>query len=78
VGAFERMSWDADDLEILLEQRSYIQEIPEIPGSYYVSRAVDQAYWNVINKMGNTKDILLKWHNTADEEIKLKISEYPY
>lgn len=77
VGAFERMSWDADDLKILSEQRTYIQEIPEIPGSYYVSRAVDQAFWNVINGMGNTKDILLKWHKTADAEIKLKISEYP-
>ena len=76
VEAFENMAWDSADLEILSEQRSYIEEIPEIPGSYYVSRSVDQAFWNVVNKSERPKDMLEKWGTVADQEIKRKIAEY--
>lgn len=74
--AFSRMSWDGDDLEILLEQRSQIQEIPEVPGSYYVSRSVDQAFWNVVDANAHPRDTLVKWSDIANSEIKRKISEY--
>lgn len=76
VEAFENMAWDGDDLKILSEQRSYIEEIPEIPGSYYVSRSVDQAFWNVVNKSERPKDMLEKWGTVANQEIKRKIAEY--
>ena len=74
--AFARMSWDEDDLEILLEQRSWIKEIPEVPGSYYVSRSVDQAFWNVVDANERPRDTLVKWSDIANNEIKRKISEY--
>lgn len=74
--AFERMSWDADDLKVLKEQRSYIKEVPEIPGSYYATRAIDQAFWAVYNKGENVKDALMKWSDLADNEIERKIAEY--
>lgn len=74
--AFSRMSWEADDLEILLEQRSWIQEIPEVPGSYYVSRSVDQAFWNVVNANERPRDTLIKWSDIANNEIERKINEY--
>ena len=70
------MAWNGDDLTVLSEQRSYIQEVPEIPGSYYVSRSVDQAFWNVINKSQRPKDMLEKWGTVANQEIKRKIAEY--
>lgn len=76
LNAFAKMGWDEDDLEILLEQRSYIEEIPEIPGSYYLTRSVDQAFWSVINGNSSVKDALSKWGREANEEIKRKISEY--
>lgn len=75
IEAFSRMSWDSDDLEILLEQREWISEIPEAPGSYYVARSVDQAFWNVISGE-RPKDMLVKWNDSADSEIKRKIAEY--
>ena len=76
VGAFERMSWKRQDLAILLEQRENIKEIPEIPGSYYVSRSVDQSFWNVVNDHKVSKDTLQKWGKIADNEIKRKMAEY--
>ena len=74
--AFAKMGWEENDLEILLEQRSYIEEIPELPGSYYLTRSVDQAFWSVINGSDNAKDALTKWGREANAEIKRKISEY--
>lgn len=74
--AFELMDWAEGDLEVLKEQQEYIVEVPEIPGSYYLSRAVDQAFWQVIEGTYNAKDALYRWGESADSEIKRKIQEY--
>lgn len=76
IEAFASYSWDADDLVILQKQWSLVEELPEVPGGYYVSRAVDQAYWAVLNGNDNEKDAMLKWGEVADNEIARKIKEY--
>ena len=70
------MAWERNDLEILLKQREWIVEVPEVPGSYYVSRSVDQAFWNVYNNENTPKDALTKWALESNNEIKRKIAEY--
>lgn len=52
------------------------REIEEIPGSYYVARSIDQAFWAVINDDTIPKDAVSKWALIADEEISRKIDEY--
>lgn len=74
--AFESYSWNADDLDILRRQWAQVEELPEVPGGYYVSRAVDQAYWAVLNGEDNEKDAMLEWGEIADNEIARKIAEY--
>ena len=74
--AFNNLGWDPEDLEALNEQWNYVQEVPEVPGSYYTTRAVDQAFWSVINDGINAKDAINKWSLIADNEIKRKIEEY--
>lgn len=74
--AFENMSWERGDLQILLKQREWIQEVPEVPGSYYVTRSVDQAFWNVVNGNSTPKDALTKWALESNNEIERKIAEY--
>lgn len=76
VDAFKQMSWNSDDLEILMEQRAWIKEVPEIPGGYFLSRAVDQAFWEVYNKDENPKDVLTEWTDLTNDEIERKIKEY--
>lgn len=76
VEAFASLPWENADLEILLEQWSDVVEIPEIPGSYYLTRAVDQAYWSVVNGDSRAKDAIVKWSRVADDEIERKIKEY--
>lgn len=78
VEAFKQMAWDKDSLQQMLSQWKKVEEIPEIPGSYYVSRGIDQAYWNVINKSENPKDMLFKWSQIVDLEIKRKGEQYGF
>ena len=76
IEAFNSYSWNADDLEILQYQWDQVEELAELPGGYYVSRAVDQAYWAVLNGKSNEKDAMLEWGEVADNEIDRKIAEY--
>lgn len=74
--AMQQLAWDSHDREVILEQWSYVKEVPEVPGSYYVTRAVDQAFWSVVNDSVTVKDAVAKWSDTADDEITRKIKEY--
>ena len=74
--AFEDLAWDSNHLEIIEQQRNFIKEVPEVPGSYYLSRAIDQAFWTVVNGEAISKDAVMKWSKIADDEIARKIKEY--
>ena len=76
VEAFKSLSWNPNDLDKLLNQWEKVSELPELPGSYYLTRAVDQAYWSVINDGYNPKDAITEWSQVADNEIARKIKEY--
>lgn len=76
IEAFKLLSWTDEDLEKLLSQWEKVIEIPEVPGSYYTSRAIDQAYWNTVDQGKYPKDTMIKWGKKADEEIARKRSEY--
>ena len=76
VEAFSQMEWTGNALELLLEQWGRVEEIPEVPGSYYLSRVVDQAFWAVVNGENNALDALTHWCKSADSEIERKYQEY--
>ena len=60
----------------MLKAWNEVEEIPEYPGSYYVSRSVYQAFWNVVESNENPKDMLLKYAKQADDEIARKWRQY--
>ena len=74
--AFQQLAWDPDDLAVLMNQWSQVRELPEVPGSYYMTRAIDQAFWSVLNDGTNAKDAINEWSLVADQEIHRKIEEY--
>lgn len=76
VSAVKEMDWDSDTREILLSQWEYVEELPEVPGSYYLTRAIDQAFWASVNDDENTKATLSKWEKIANQEIERKVKEY--
>jgi len=74
--ALEGLTWDDGALEALVEARSEVTEIPEYPGSYYVQRAIYQAFWNVTSNGKNTKDMMMKFGTEANNEIARKWKQY--
>ena len=72
----KQLAWNSHDREVILQQWSCVKEVPEVPGSYYVTRAVDQAFWSVVNDNTTIKDAIVKWSRFADDEIARKIKEY--
>lgn len=74
--ALSKMGWDKDSLNALLAQWKNMKEVPEIPGSYYTARSIDQAYWNVVNNSQNAKDMMIKWAEISDAEIERKRDQY--
>lgn len=74
--AFQMLSWESNDLEILLDAWSDVEGLAEVPGGYYVERSIYQAFWNVINLSENPKDMIAKWGKVANEEITRKRGEY--
>lgn len=76
IEAVTRLSWQNDVLDTLLSSWGKVQEIPELPGGYYVPRSIDMAFWNTYNKSENPKDLLLEWNEIANSEIDRKIKQY--
>ena len=78
VEAFNNLAWDKDDLVILNQQWEQIKEVQEVPGSYDVTRSIDQAFWAVLEDDARVKDAVTKWSMSADKEIARKLKEYDH
>ncbi len=76
VEALKRMTWDVDSLNTVLAAWDDVREIREVPGSYYVARSLDFAFWNVASMSKNPKDMMQTWGEEADAEIKRKLEQY--
>ncbi len=73
--AFESQPWSKNQLAMLKEQRKSVIELPEIPGSYYVSRSIDNAFRSVLYDGKNPREIFIKENRAINREIKRKRSE---
>ena len=76
VDALSQLSWDAKMYPTIMKAGSDIREIPEYPGSYYLSRAIYQSFWKVANTNDNFKDVLDLYGKEADDEIGRKWKQY--
>lgn len=76
IEALKQYSWDEAYKSAVLQQWVSVKEVPEIPGSYYLSRALDQAFWQVVNGKSNSIDAVTKWNEIANSEISRKLEEY--
>ena len=76
IEAFASLQWDADMRDTIVTAMRQIKEVPEYPGSYYVSRSVYQSFWNVVENNRNPKQMLLKYSEEANNEIERKWLQY--
>lgn len=74
--ALEQMPWSGAELDMLLEQQRNLVEIPELPGGYYTSRNVDNAFRRVFFHNDNPREALNYWNRQINDEIQRKRKEY--
>lgn len=76
VSAMKGLRWSSRELEIIMEQWGYVQELPELPGSYYVSRNIDNAFKEVYYDKANARETLNYWTKQINEELERKRNEF--
>ncbi|GHV66662.1 ABC transporter substrate-binding protein [Spirochaetia bacterium] len=74
--AFTRLSWGSEQMAVLREQRSWTVGNPEVPGGYYVGRHITNAVRRVINEGEDTRETLLDYTITINDELKKKRKEF--
>lgn len=73
--AFGELNWSRDELAVLSAQRAFIREVPELPGSYFTSRCLDNAFRDVLYNNRNPRTALEKENDTINREILRKREE---
>ncbi len=76
--AFGQLNWPTSDLETLLEQRSRLLGIPQVPGSYFTWRNINNAFYSVTTQTDTVspREELMDKVLLIDEEIEFKRAEF--
>lgn len=76
VNAFANIQWGRSEYEVLASQWKEVREIPEVAGSYYTVRGIDNAFRSVVLNGKNPKETLVQYSRDIDAEIKRKRGEF--
>jgi len=63
-------------LKMLQEQWSNVEEFAEVPGGYYISRNLDNAFRACVYRYENPREMLRYWTKETNEEIQRRLTEY--
>lgn len=74
--ALERMAWTAAECEAIKAQWQQIKEIRNVPGGYYVTRGLDNAFRNVVYNKTDPYRALASWDKEINNEIARKREEF--
>jgi len=74
--AFRRLSWGSEQMAVLDEQRAWTVGIPEVPGGYFVSRHIVNAVRKILNEGQDTRETLLDYTITINDELTKKRKEF--
>ena len=73
--AFDNMMWRPGQLSVLKEQFSSVMGIPEIPGSYFTGRHVENAFKKIVLQNEDIKETVLEYTKIINAEITEKRKE---
>ena len=73
--AFDRLPWTSGQLKAINAQREWIRYVPEVPGSYYTTRHINNALRAAIYKRLDPRDTLLSYVDIINNEIQYKRKE---
>ena len=74
--AFERLSWSKNQMSVLEEQWQWATGLSEVAGGYFTGRHITNAIRKTINDNEDTRETLLDYARTINEEIEKKRLEF--
>lgn len=76
--AFKNSGWDKDDKAIILEQWTYLKEVPKIPGSYIIEREISNIWNAVVYDDDNVRSEISDSSIRINRELIRKLSQFGY
>jgi ABC-type glycerol-3-phosphate transport system substrate-binding protein len=76
VHAFVRLPWERDELNAILEQWRWYKALPNIPGSYFIPREIQNAWNRTVLDGQNYRTSLQEAQRNIDREIYRKQIEF--
>lgn len=76
VRAFERLPWSGSEQRVLGEAWKQVWDIPNVPGNYYITRSITNAFRQVVYNNENPRETLLRYNKDMNNEIQRKREEF--
>lgn len=76
IKAFERLPWKEEERETLMRQWENVKTFEEIPGSYYVTRHMTNAFRQVVYYYENPVHTLCKYNVYINKELLRKSEQF--
>jgi len=76
--AFAAAGYDPEDMDVILEQWSWLRELPKVPGSYQVELEISNIWNSVVLDRENLRVRLNDALIVTDREIRKKMAEFGY
>lgn len=78
IEAFVELPWKDEDLNAMIEQWRWYREIPQVPGSYFLEREIQNAWNRVITDGMNPRSSLEIADADIDRETRRKLTEFGF
>ena len=73
--AIVQLPWKTADYRVIADQWEYAKGIPEVPGAYFTSRHIDNAFRRVINYREDEREVIEDYAKVINDEILYKRKE---
>ena len=74
--ALRNMTWSSSEYKELFKQMEKVDNVPQVPGSYYLSRIVLFAFNRVYNNDENPKEVIGDYIKELNDELTRKRAEF--
>lgn len=74
--AMKKIAWSNSEASVLFSQWEKTRETEEIPGSYYTTRNISNAFNEVYYDESNPRQTLIKWNEEINSELIRKRNEF--
>ncbi len=74
--AFDDLDWDPETAALLKEQWAQVEEIPQVPGNYYLDRDLINAFRDVVYNGRNSLEAIQEYGARINGEIARKREEF--